>query len=136
MGFARGLQEGEGRNSDTEPQQGRSRKGEDVTGSQGRVKARRATTTLWEGRTGGRAARPWRGMRQSTELTEFFGRTVVPGPGPSQQRECGCTGWQGRTEGSPGISPASLGHREQQQGVSTALTLTKGLQQRDGDPAG
>lgn len=48
----------------------------------------------------------------------------------------GCTGWHGRTQGSPGIFTASLGHREQQQGVSTALMLTKGLQQRDGDPAG
>lgn len=35
MGCARGVQEGEGRNSDTEPWQGRSRKGEDVTRFQG-----------------------------------------------------------------------------------------------------
>lgn len=82
-------------------------RGEDVTRSQGRVKGRRATTTLWEGRKGAGAAQPWQGIRQSTQLTEFFGRTVVLGPGPSQQWECGRMGWQGRTQGSPGTSTAS-----------------------------
>lgn len=84
VGFAQGLQEAEGRNSDTEEQklkpQGR---GHDSLPGGGPRRGGRPRSCGRGGQAAG-AARPCEGIKQSTGLREFFGRTVVLGPGPSQ----------------------------------------------------